>query len=64
MAAAASRDQIKAGVLNTAQQAGVSAAGVQELERALGPVENAWEIGRQIVRCLEKVVPRLLEDKA
>jgi DNA polymerase I len=53
VAGAESRDQIKDGILITAASAGVGDDVRQELERALGPVEAAWDIGRQIVRCLE-----------
>ena len=53
VAGAESRDQIKSGLLASAEHAGVSADVRQDLDRVLGPVENAWEIGRQIARCLE-----------
>ena len=53
VAAAESRAEIKADVLETARRVGVSPDVKLELERALGPVEAAWDIGRQIGRCLE-----------
>ena len=40
-------------MLATAEREGVSGESLQGLEQALGPVETAWEIGRQIGRCLE-----------
>lgn len=51
VASAESRDQIKQRVLAAA--ADLSDTAQNGLDRSLGPVENAWEIGRQIGRCLE-----------
>ena len=53
VATAGSRDAIKTSVMTLAATEGLPDDAVTGLERSLGPVENAWEIGRQIDRCLE-----------
>ena len=53
VASADNRGEIKSRLLSTAESAGVTADTQVDLDRALGPVENAWEIGRQIARCME-----------
>src|SRR5688572_5447936 len=53
VAGAANRDAIKTSVMTLADQEGLPEQARLGLERALGPVEAAWEIGRQIGRCLE-----------
>lgn len=53
VAGAESRDQIKAGLMETAESADVASEAMLGLEQALGPVEAAWEIGQTINRCLE-----------
>ena len=53
VAAAESRSAIKESVLSLADEAGLAGEAMSGLERSLEPVENAWEIGRQIDRCLE-----------
>ncbi|HWC30205.1 MAG TPA: hypothetical protein VG845_09005, partial [Dehalococcoidia bacterium] len=53
VAIAESRDQIKEGVYNTADAAGIDPDTRLEIERALAPVESSWDLGRQIGRCLE-----------
>ena len=53
VAIAQSRDQIKEGVYNTADAAGIDPDTRVEIERALAPVESTWDLGRQIERCLE-----------
>ncbi|HLF72357.1 MAG TPA: DNA polymerase I [Dehalococcoidia bacterium] len=53
VASAENRDQIKTQVLTLASSAGVGGDATNDLERALGPVEAAWDIGRGIDRCLE-----------
>src|SRR5688500_4351055 len=50
---AGSREQIKTAVMAVAGEVGLPEEAKLGLERAIGPVENAWEIGRQIQRCLE-----------
>jgi DNA polymerase I len=51
--AADSRDRIRDGFFNAAEQAGVPVDVRPLLERAIEPVQYAWDIGRQIDRCLE-----------
>jgi DNA polymerase I len=53
VAGAETRDQIKQGVYSTADGAGVPADTRLEIERALAPIEAAWDISRQMGRCLE-----------
>ncbi len=53
VATAENRDEIKTGLLTTAESAGVSPEAMQDLERALGPVQAAWDIGQTIIRSLE-----------
>ena len=53
VASAQSRDQIKTGLMETAERAVVEPEAMLGLEQALGPVEAVWEIGRTIGRCLE-----------
>ena len=53
VASAESRDAIKTAVMALAEQEDVPDDAKLGLERAIGPVESAWEIGRQIGRCLE-----------
>jgi DNA polymerase-1 len=53
VASAERRDEIKANLFATAEKAGVVPDTKLELERALGPFEATWDIGRQIERCLE-----------
>ena len=53
VAGAESRDQIKAGLMETAESADVEPEAMLGLEQALGPVQAAWEIGQTINRCLE-----------
>ncbi len=53
VSAAGSRDQIRVGLMTAAEEASVPASTMPELERSLEPVQSAWEIGRQIQRCLE-----------
>ena len=53
VASAESRDQIKQGVYNTADAAGIDPDTRLEIERALAPVESTWDLGHQIGRCLE-----------
>ncbi len=50
---ASSRDEIRVGLLDAAVQAGVSPEVQNDLDRSLEPVQAAWDIGRQIGRCLE-----------
>jgi DNA polymerase I len=51
--AADSRDKIRDGFFDAADEAGVPADVKPLLERAIEPVQYAWDIGRQIDRCLE-----------
>ena len=53
VAGAESRDQIKQGVYDTADGAGISADLRLDIERALSPIESSWDLGRQMGRCLE-----------
>jgi DNA polymerase-1 len=53
VAGAESRDQIKQGIYDTADDAGVSPDLRLEIERALSPIESTWDLGRQMGRCLE-----------
>jgi 5'-3' exonuclease len=53
VSAASSRDQIRDGLLEAAARAGVSPEVQNSLDRSLEPVQSAWDIGRQIGRCLE-----------
>src|SRR5688572_23589234 len=53
VASAERRDEIKSNLFDTAEKAGVVPDTRLELERALGPFEATWDIGRQIERCLE-----------
>ena len=53
VASAESRDAIKTKVMALAEQEDVPDDAKLGLERAIGPVESVWEIGRQIGRCLE-----------
>ena len=53
VAGAESRDQIKQGVYDTADGAGISADLRLDIERALAPIESSWDLGRQMGRCLE-----------
>jgi DNA polymerase-1 len=53
VAGAESRDQIKQGVYDTADDAGVSADLRLDIERALAPIESSWDLSRQMGRCLE-----------
>jgi DNA polymerase-1 len=53
VAGAESRDAIKTTVMALAGQTGLPEDAKLGLEKAIGPVEAAWEIGRQIGRCLE-----------
>ena len=53
VAGAESRDQIKQGVYDTADDAGISADLRLDIERALSPIESSWDLGRQMGRCLE-----------
>jgi DNA polymerase-1 len=50
---ATSRDQIKQGLFQAAEESGAPAEVKPGLERALEPVQAAWDIGHQIGRCLE-----------
>jgi 5'-3' exonuclease len=51
--AAPSRDEVKRGLLDAAEKAGVPAEAKPGLERSLEPVQAAWDIGRQIGRVME-----------
>ncbi len=50
---ASSRDEVREGLLATAAQIGAPPEAKPGLERALEPVQAAWDIGRQIGRVLE-----------
>jgi DNA polymerase-1 len=51
--AASSREQVRQGLVAAAAKAGVPADARPGLERALEPVQAAWDIGHQIGRVLE-----------